>query len=172
MLTHKMEGKLYSSVTCSQLLNIEDGGHDILNGGVENFLQHFGFCVLVMIKCTFSYGEIKEFKRTLEVFNQPLFLLENVLEFAQSGLHFFQREVLFGLCTTILGHPGIEFVYGVVQKLPFFDQCVGLLHPFVRYNLDFVIPLETNKNRWNCWNREVACTILIKNFFAYRNKII
>merc|ERR1712037_197636 len=37
----------------------------------------------------------------LKIFDKLLLLFEDVFEFSQSGLHLFQREVLFTFCSTI-----------------------------------------------------------------------
>merc|ERR1719384_2531100 len=77
-------------------------------------------------------------KANLEVLYKPLLLLEDVLELSQSGLHLFKGELLFSFCSTILGNPGVEFIDSVVQKLPFLDQGIGLLHPFTETSLTFL----------------------------------
>merc|ERR1712198_585784 len=53
----------------------------------------------------------------------------------------FSRENCRALGSVILGHPGVEVIDGVVQKLPFLDQGVNLLAPLVRDALDGCVPL-------------------------------
>merc|ERR1719445_229731 len=80
------------------------------------------------------------------VFHKFLFLLEDVLELTQGGLHLLQGELVLTLSRLVLSHPGVELSDGVVQEGPLLDKDLALLDPGVGDSLDLSVSLLQGGN--------------------------